>query len=159
MFPHLNVPGQWYSLPPTSYPDKLASAKSEFDSMEAMSIICRSSSPWASPLHMVPKASGGWRSCGDYRRLNDATVPGRYPVPHIQYLSAHLASMKVFSKVDLVRGYHQISVAAEDIPKTVISPLSGCTSFSGCLSVRMTLPKLSSAWWISLLSTSTTLSG
>ena len=85
-------------------PDKLAVAKSEFDSMEAMGIIRRSSSPWASPLHMVPKTSGGWRLCGDYRRLNDATVPDRYPVPHIQDFSAHLASMKVFSKVDLIRG-------------------------------------------------------
>ena len=40
-------------------PEKLAAAKSEFDRMEAMGIIRRSSSSWASPLHMVPKASGG----------------------------------------------------------------------------------------------------
>ena len=42
-------------------PDKLAAAKAEFCSMESMGIIRRSSSPWASPLHMVPKSSGGWR--------------------------------------------------------------------------------------------------
>ena len=91
--------------------------------MEAMGIIRRSSSPWASLLHMVTNASGGWRPCGDYRRFNNVTVPDRYPVPHIQDLSAQLAGRRVFSKVDLIRGYHQIPMAAADIPKTaVITP-------------------------------------
>ena len=42
-------------------PDKLRIAKDEFAKMEALGIIRRSSSPWSSPLHMVPKLSGGWR--------------------------------------------------------------------------------------------------
>ena len=88
--------------------------------MEKLGIIRRSNSPWASPLHMVPKPSGGWRPCGDFRRLNNATVDDRYPLPHIQDFNG---SQEIFSKVDLVCGYHQIPVAEGDVPKTaVITP-------------------------------------
>ena len=73
-----------------------------------MGIIRRSSSPWASPLHFVPKPSGGWRPCGDYCRLNAATLPDRYSLPHIQDFAARLDGAKIFFKVDIIRGYHMI---------------------------------------------------
>ena len=65
-------------------PDKLVIAKEEFRKMEDMGIIRRPDSPWSSPLHMMPKNSGGWRPCGDFRCLNDVTTADRSPVPHIQ---------------------------------------------------------------------------
>ena len=98
----------------------LALAKKEFASIEAMGIIQCLSSPWASPLLMVPKASGGWHPCGGYRHLNEVTVPYRFPVPHIQDFPTYLAGTCILSKIDLVRGYHQIPVSAVDIPKTAI---------------------------------------
>lgn len=78
--------------------------------MERLGIVRRSNSPWASPLHMVPKTDRSWRPCGDFRRLNNVTTPDRYPIPHIQDFSVRLSGASVFSKVDLVRGDHQVPV-------------------------------------------------
>ncbi len=100
-------------------PQKLEIAKAEFKKLESAGII-RSKLPWASPLHMVPKKDGSGRPCGDYRRLNMITTPDKYPLPNMQDLSNSLDGCSVFSTVDLVKGYHQIPVAPEDIPKTAI---------------------------------------
>ena len=97
--------------------------------MEQLGIVRRSDSPWASPLHVVPKADGTWRPCGDYRRLNTVTTDDRYPLPHIQDFNGRLSGMSIFSVVDLVKGFHQIPMAAEDIPKTAIITPFGLFEF------------------------------
>ena len=112
--------------------DKLSVAKDEFQKLEQAGIVRRSNSPWSSPLHIVPKASGGWRPCGDYRQLNAATVDDKYPLPHIQDFNSQLAGSKIFSKIDLVRGYYQIPMATDSTLKPQLQPLSDCGSFFEC---------------------------
>lgn len=106
-------------LPPQRYKE----AKREFQQMMSEGICRPSNSPWASPLHLVPKKNGQLRPCGDYRRLNATTVPDRYPVPNMQDCIYTLEKKTIFSTLDIVRAYNQIKVADESIPKTaVITP-------------------------------------
>jgi hypothetical protein len=97
-----------------------AVAKAAFEDMERQGIVQRSSSCLASSLHMVKKADGSWRPCGDLRQLNLITEPDKYPLPRMDYLAASVSGCRFFSKLDLKQGYHQIPMRAEDIKKTAI---------------------------------------
>ncbi len=102
---------------------KLEAARLEFEAMEREGIVRRSTSPWASPLHVLAKKDGSWRPCGDFRRLNLVTEADVYPLPNMLDFADRLSGCKVFSKIDLRKGYWQVPVRPEDVQKTaVITP-------------------------------------
>jgi len=61
----------------------------------------------------------------DYRPLNAVTIKNKYPVPRIDVLFDQLAGARVFTKIDLRSGYHQIKIRPCDIPKTAFSTRYG----------------------------------
>jgi hypothetical protein len=73
----------------------------------------------------VKKKDQSLRLCVDYRPLNAITIKNKYPLLRIDILFDQLVGAKVFSKVDLHSGYHQIKICPEDISKTAFSTRYG----------------------------------
>jgi len=73
----------------------------------------------------VKKKDQSLRMCVDYRPLNAVTIKNKYPLSRIDIPFDQLSKAKVFSKIDLRSGYHQIKIRPQDIPKTAFSTRYG----------------------------------
>ena len=88
-----------------------------------------STSPWGAPVLFAKKKDKTLRLCIDYRQLNRVTIKNRYPLPRINDLFDQLKGARVYSKIDLRTGYHQLRVREMDIPKTTFRTLYGHFEF------------------------------
>jgi hypothetical protein len=82
------------------------------------------------PVIFVEKKDGTQKMCVDYRLLNEVTIKNKYPLPHIEDLFDQMRGAKVFSKIDLRSGYHQMKIRWSDIPKTAFTTRYGLYEYT-----------------------------
>jgi len=110
-----------YRMPP----NELAEVKTQLKELLDKGFIRPSSSEWGCLALFVKKKDQSLRMCVDYHPLNAVTIKNKYPLPRIDILFNQLSKLKVFSKIDLRSGYHQIKIRPQDIPKTAFSTRYG----------------------------------
>jgi hypothetical protein len=114
-----------YRMPPV----ELAELKKQLQELLDNGLIRPSTSPWGCPALFVKKKDESLRLCIDYHSLNAVTIKNKYPLPRIDAIFDQLVGTKVFSKIDLRSGYHQIKIRASDILKTAFSTRYGLYEF------------------------------
>jgi hypothetical protein len=108
----------------------LAELKKQIEELLSKGFIRPCSSPWGAPTLFVDKKDGSRRMCVDYESLNEVTIKNKYPLPRIEDLFDQMRGAKVFSKIDLRSGYHQLKIQLEDIPKTTFTSRYGLYEFT-----------------------------
>lgn len=137
--------------PVTQRPYKLSYAQAvwlqgEIDRLLQLGVIRPSSSPWMSPVVIVPKPNGGWRLCVDMRLLNSCTHPDPYPLPTVDEMHAAMGGCTMWSKMDFVSGFWQVEIHPDDCHKCGLTTPHGnyefCRMVMGMQSAPSTFQRL-----------------
>jgi hypothetical protein len=107
----------------------LIELKKQIEELLEKGFIRPSLSPWGAPVLFVNEKDGSKRMCVDYRSLNKVTIKNKYPLPRIEDLFDQMRGAKVFSKIYLRSGYHQLKIRTKDIPKTTFTTRYGLYEF------------------------------
>jgi hypothetical protein len=110
--------------------EELKEPKKQLTELQEAGYIRSNSSPCGAPVLFVQKKEGSQEMCMDYRSLNDVTVKNKCPLPCIKDLFNKMRGARIFSKIDLRSGYHQMKIRPSDIPKTDFSTRYGLYEFT-----------------------------
>ena len=119
-----------FMTPHRMTPVELQELKVQIHELLNKGFIRPSTSPWGTPVLFAKKKDKTLRLCINYRQLNRVTIKNRYPLPRIDNLFDQLRGVRVYSKINLRKGYHQLRVREADIPKTVIMKRYGHFEFT-----------------------------
>jgi hypothetical protein len=109
---------------------KLKELQMNLEELLKKGYIRPSVSPWGSLVLFAKKKDETLRLCIDFRQLNKVTVKNNYPLPRIDDLFDQLKDAKIFSKIDLMSGYHQVRIKEEYISKTTFRTRYGHYEFT-----------------------------
>ena len=88
-------------IPPHQYEE----VRKHLQEMLDIGAICRSTSPWASPVVLVCKKDGSLWFCIDLRKLNNQTIKDAQSLPRIEDSLDCLDGATIFTSLDLQSGY------------------------------------------------------
>ena len=118
------------SIPPYRMaPAELKELKAQLEELLRRGFIRPSTSPWGALVLFVKKKDGSLRLLIDYRQLNWMIIRNQYPLPRIDELFDQLHGSRVYSKIDLRSGYHQLMVRENDVYKTAFRTRYGHYEF------------------------------
>ncbi|CAB1104650.1 unnamed protein product [Ectocarpus sp. CCAP 1310/34] len=95
------------------------------DQYLAAGLIQHSTSPYSSPLVVIPKKSGGVRITVNYRKLNKLCALSQLPIPRVDDTLDKLLKGRIYSLFDMKSSFHQITVHRDTIPLTAFVTSSG----------------------------------
>ena len=117
-----------YRLAP-AWKDQL---QAEIHDLLAAGIIWTSLSPWSLPIIPVSKKDGSVHLCVDFRQINAVSVPDPYLMPRVDEIIDCLGKAQYLSKLDLNKGFHQVSVNPSDIERQLFVHQPESLSMCSC---------------------------
>ena len=103
--------------------------EAEIQEVIDLDVIEPSISPYSSPAVLVPKKDGSVRFCIDFRKVNKVTEFDAEPMPNMEEVIIKMSGHNFFTKMDLSKGYWQVSLSERSKPLTAFETPRGLFQF------------------------------